>query len=70
MPIKFVTTERCHECRAKNPTDRSPPRRYQAPTTCEKCHHWNDEFHTTLERVELRIGFRWNGGYENPNAFD
>lgn len=72
MPLKFTTTERCTEddCGARQPTDRSPQYRYEAPTGCQTCYSWHDEFYTTLARVKIRRGFRWNGGYEKPGKFD
>lgn len=69
MPLKFDTVERCKEddCRSDQPTHRSPSYQYEAPGTCYTCHSWHDEFHTTLRSVEVRTGFRWNGGYEEPD---
>lgn len=72
MPLKFAKTEHCKEddCRGIQPMNRTPQYRYEAPTTCHYCHSWHDEFHTVLERVEVRIGFRHNGGWEEPGKFD
>lgn len=72
MPIKFTLRKRCKsdDCRAFQPRDRIGQHRYEAPTTCYTCHKWHDEFITIVESVKVRTGFRWNGGYENPNAFD
>lgn len=55
--IDIIITKQCtqSDCRAKQPTDRSPSYLYEAPTTCYGCHAWNEEFEEIVHRVRVRL---------------